>query len=191
MKRSQVNEAVREAAAFFQSNGWTLPPDPAWDVTDFGLGHFKSNGLVLVNLANETEYCEKLMFAVKNQQTPAHCHQKKKEDIICRKGELMIQVWPEHPEEADFPFTFQVQVNNTRRAVRSGEVLRLTSGERITLEPGIYHAYYPESEGCIIGEVSTANDDLNDNFFLDPGVGRYPKMEEDEPPLVRLVYEKI
>lgn len=191
MKRSQVNEAVRRAAAFFQSNGWALPPDPAWDVTDFGLGNFKRKGLVLVNLANEPEYCEKLMFAIKDQHIPAHCHQNKKEDIICRKGVLMVQVWPEHPNEADFPLTFHVQVNNTKRAVRSGEILRLTSGERITLEPGIYHAYYPESEGCIIGEVSTVNDDLNDNFFLDPGVGRYSQMEEDEPPLVKLVNEKI
>ena len=34
-----------------------------------------------------------------------------------------------------------------------------------------------------------ANDDLRDNFFLNPGVGRFPGIEEDEPALVKLVSE--
>jgi len=63
----------------------------------------------------------------------------------------------------------------------------LNSGERVRLVPGVYHEFFPESEDCIIGEVSTANDDLHDNFFVNPDVGRYPGVDEDEPPLVRLV----
>ena len=39
----------------------------------------------------------------------------------------------------------------------------------------------------MIGEVSTANDDRNDNFFLDPNVGRFPDVVEDEDPLYRLL----
>ena len=190
MKRSQVNEAVRRAADFFLANGWALPPDPVWDVTDFGLGRFEQEGLVLVNLADEPEYCEKLMFAEKDQQTPVHCHQKKKEDIICRNGVLIVQVWHDKPDTIDFPIKFHTKINNKMQAVHSGEFVRLTSGERITLYPGTFHAFYPESEGCIIGEVSTANDDINDNFFLNPNIGRYTKIEEDEPPLVKLVNDK-
>jgi len=41
----------------------------------------------------------------------------------------------------------------------------------------------------VVGEVSTANDDQNDNFFVNPDIGRYPGIEEDEAPLVRLVSE--
>ncbi len=37
----------------------------------------------------------------------------------------------------------------------------------MTLVPGVYHEFYPVSAECIIGEVSTANDDLHDNFFVD------------------------
>jgi D-lyxose ketol-isomerase len=44
--------------------------------------------------------------------------------------------------------------------------------------------------GEILGEVSTANDDLDDNFFVNPEVGRYPGSEEDEPPVLRLISEK-
>ena len=43
----------------------------------------------------------------------------------------------------------------------------------------------------LIGEVAKVNDDANDNCFLDP-VGRFPEIEEDEPPLQLLVgdYDK-
>ena len=77
MKQSVINSAFRAATACFARHGWTLPPKPKWDITDFGLG-----------------------------------------------------------------------------------------------------------------EVSTANDDLHDNFFLNPDVGRFPGIEEDEVAAVKLVSQK-
>jgi D-lyxose ketol-isomerase len=68
-------------------------------------------------------------------------------------------------------------------------VLELEAGSRVTLVPGVYHEFYPLSEECIIGEVSTANDDRHDNFFVNPAIGRYPGIEEDEPAVARLVSE--
>jgi len=190
MKRSEVNHAIRKATAFFEQHHWHLPPNPAWDVTDFGLGNFDKKGLVLINLAEEIEYCEKLMFASKNQETPLHCHAKKKEDIIVRVGSIAIELWLGKPSEAAKDAKFEVQVNRQMRTFQQGEVLELTAGERITLVPGVYHAFYPTSEACIIGEVSTANDDTNDNFFVDPDIGRYAAIEEDEPALIRLLSDK-
>jgi len=187
MKRSQINRIIREATAYFHNNGWFLPPDPRWDVTDFGLGDFENCGLVLVNLAEEAEYCEKLMYARRNQWTPAHCHAKKKEDIIARNGTLIVQIWNGHPGAQ--AASFQVQVNNRWQTVAHGGELRLRSGERITLVPGVYHAFRPESEACIIGEVSTANDDLHDNFFADANVGRFSAIDEDEPASIKLLGE--
>ena len=67
---------------------------PRWDVTDFGLGEWQRYGLVLVNLAEEPEYCEKLMYARRGMTTPWHYHLKKKEDIICRSGCLVVYVKP-------------------------------------------------------------------------------------------------
>lgn len=190
MKRSEVNEAVRSATRFFQQQHWHLPPNPAWDVTDFGLGNFEAKGLVLINLAEEKEYCEKLMYARKNQETPLHCHAKKKEDIIVRVGSMAIELWNIHPEKAAVGEKFEVQVNRQMRQVVNGEVLVLQSGERITLVPGVYHAFYPTSDECIIGEVSTANDDTNDNFFVDLEIGRYAEIYEDEAPIVKLLSDK-
>ncbi len=78
MKRSEINKAFLQAKSCFAKNGWTLPPGARWDVTDLGLGKFDRYGLVLINLTDEPEYCEKLMYARKNQITPAHCHKQKK-----------------------------------------------------------------------------------------------------------------
>ena len=33
--------------------------------------------------------------------------------------------------------------------------------------------FMPISEYCIIGEVSTANNDTDDNFFVDPSIKRF------------------
>lgn len=188
MKRSEINAAFRAASDCFARHQWALPPEPRWDITDFGLGRFQSEGLTLINLAEEPEYCEKLMFAWKGQTTPAHTHRIKKEDIICRAGRLSIQVWQGTPAAAEAG-TFPLQVNGESRRVASGEVVTLKPGERVTLTPGTYHAFWPESDECIIGEVSTANDDATDNVFVDPDIGRFPEILKDEQPLVTLISE--
>ncbi|RMG71162.1 MAG: D-lyxose/D-mannose family sugar isomerase [Bacteroidetes bacterium] len=186
MKRSEVNAAIEAAKAHFAAHHWALPPNPRWDVTDFGLGDFSRWGLVLVNLAEEEEYCEKVMYAVRGQETPAHTHFRKKEDIIVRAGSLAITLWQGQPEKAGNA-SFAIQINGEKRACTSGAVQILQAGERITLTPGIFHAFWPTSEACIIGEVSTANDDAHDNIFADPNVGRFSELIEDEAPVAALV----
>lgn len=186
VKRSEINELIRSARACFESHEWALPPQPRWDVTDFGLGDWRKFGLVLINLADEPEYCEKLMYAQAGMTTPAHCHRRKKEDIICRWGKLAVELWAGPPAEVDdAPLT--LKVNGTPLTIRSGEMLELAAGSRVTIVPGIYHEFKPVSAECIIGEVSTANDDLNDNFFVNPDVGRYPLVVEDESGIVRVI----
>jgi len=189
MKRSEINALIRSAQSCFGDHHWALPPNPRWDVTDFGLADWRSFGLVLVNLAEESEYCEKLMYAQKGMTTPAHCHRKKKEDIICRWGRLAVQVWAGVPAEGA-EREFSMPIDHEPVAVQSGQIIELPAGSRVTLVPGIYHAFYPLSDECIIGEVSTANDDLNDNFFVNPDIGRYPNLEEDEPAILRLLSDK-
>jgi D-lyxose ketol-isomerase len=186
MKRSEINRLINAASTCYAAHGWTLPPRPRWDVTDFGLGDWKRFGLVLVNLAEEPEYCEKLMYAQKGMTTPFHTHGKKKEDIICRWGRLAVRLSAGMPGQQDGR-PLVVPVDHEPRQVKSGDEIELAAGSRVTLIPGVYHEFYPLSAECIIGEVSTANDDLNDNYFLQPDVGRYASIDEDEPALVRLV----
>jgi D-lyxose ketol-isomerase len=187
MKRSVINRACRDALVCFARHHWALPPAPRWDVTDFGLGDFDRFGLVLINLATEPEYCEKLMHARRGQATPCHAHTRKKEDIICRHGELTLRLWPARPDESKtLPASFTIPINGKPASVGTGQPVHLPAGSRVTITPGIWHEFTPSSDDCIIGEVSTANDDLNDNFFLNPAVDRHPSIEEDEPADFRL-----
>lgn len=179
MKRSEINDVVKEARDAFERHGWALPPHPRWDVTDFGLGNFNQAGLTLVNLAEQPEYCEKLMYVRHNQVTPRHYHASKKEDIICRWGRLAVEL----PSAS----SIRLQVNGEWRDVEAGKPLVLTSGERVTLTQGVLHAFWADSGYAVIGEVSTANDDSHDNYFEDKRVGRFSPVDEDMPALVKLV----
>jgi D-lyxose ketol-isomerase len=190
MKRSEINAAYLRAKNCFAKNGWTLPPQPRWDITDCGLGRFATIGLVLINLAEEPEYSEKLIYCWAKQGTPMHAHKIKKEDIICRSGEMAIELWSGDPRTTERNAPFQAKKNGMFIPVESGSTLQMKAGERITLEPGVWHAFWAESDECIIGEVSTANDDVNDNYFVDPNCGRFPAVEEDEPALIRLISDK-
>ncbi|RZK40937.1 MAG: D-lyxose/D-mannose family sugar isomerase [Pedobacter sp.] len=189
MKRSEINRALAEATAYFSENGWVLPPNPKWDITDFGLGDFNACGLVLVNLAEEEEYCEKIMYAKANQSTPAHTHRNKKEDIICRTGVLAINLWANDPSLGVSNQEIPIKINGIKTKVVSNTRIDLSAGERITILPGVWHAFYPLTASCMIGEVSTSNDDVNDNFFSDPRIGRFAEIIEDEEATVKLLGE--
>lgn len=193
MKRSEINQVYRDASDCFRRHGWALPRKPRWDITDFGLGDFGRFGLTLINLASEPEYCEKLMYARRGQTTPCHTHAKKKEDIICRAGALTLWLWANKPALSLEPVSagerVSVAVDGELAEVVAGQPFLLEAGARVTLVPGIWHTFAPASDECIIGEVSTANDDLHDNFFVDPVIGRFPGIEEDEPALVTLISE--
>lgn len=189
MKRSQINQAFTAASRCFLAAGWALPPKPRWDITDFGLGDFERFGLCLINLASEAEYCEKLMYARRGQTTPCHAHRQKKEDIICRRGELMVRLWPSRPGTSAAAQEFTLPVDGEPITVTAGGSLLLPAGSRVTLDAGVWHEFFAASDECILGEVATANDDRHDNDFLDARVGRFPGIVEDEPALVRLVGE--
>jgi D-lyxose ketol-isomerase len=70
--------------------------------------------------------------------------------------------------------------------LRAGGKLRLTPGQSVTLMPGIWHAFWSEGGDCLIGEVSTVNDDRTDNVFEMP-IGRFSDIVEDTAPVHLLV----
>jgi D-lyxose ketol-isomerase len=167
-----------------------------WDITDFGCGDYENYGLFLFTLRNgnprnwETGqgklYAEKIMVVGANQVTPMHFHWRKMEDIINRGGgKLMIQLYnaTEDGDLADTDVT--VSMDGVKRILKAGEIVALSPGESITLVPGCYHKFWGAESRALIGEVSLVNDDYVDNRFHEP-TGRFPEIEEDEPPLYLL-----
>ncbi len=168
-----------------------------WDITDFGSSDFERVGLFLFTLRNGTPeefphgktYGEKVLIVKEGQVTPTHFHFEKMEDIIVRGGgALLVQLWnaDEHGDLSDTPVT--VKLDAIRHELPAGSVVRLAPGESICLPPGLYHQFWGEegSGTVLVGEVSRVNDDHADNRFHQP-VGRFPEIEEDEPPLHLLV----
>ena len=115
MKRSEINNYIKEAEEIFQDNRFLLPPWAAWtvedwkqnktscqnifesqlgwDLTDFGSRNYLTTGLLLITIRNgnnsfdKKPYGEKIMIVKENQETPFHFHWSKTEDIIKARSE--------------------------------------------------------------------------------------------------------
>lgn len=161
-----------------------------WDITDFGTGRFDEVGLVVFTLRNghhaiapynAKTYAEKILVIRENQRTPMHHHVLKREDIICiNGGNLLIRLY-NRAADGDLDTTpVTVSLDGIRNELKAGDVLRLTPGMSISLTPYLYHEFWAETGTSIAREVSSVNDDDNDNAFLG-GIGRFPTVEEDVP----------
>jgi D-lyxose ketol-isomerase len=168
-----------------------------WDITDFGSGDFSKSGLVLFTIRNgniskaDKVYCEKIMIADESQETPMHFHWKKTEDIINRGGgNLELEIYQGAESGELLQDEVKLSIDGVIRHVKPGEKLVLKPGQSVCLKPYVYHRFYgqPGHGKVLIGEVSTVNDDANDNRFYNP-VGRFPEILEDEAPRHLLVSE--
>jgi len=169
-----------------------------WDITDFGSGNFNQVGLFLFTIRNGHPrnlalrkgkiYAEKILIAQAGQVTPMHFHWTKTEDIINRGGgRLVLQLYNSTPEEElDLERPVSVSIDGVAKTIGAGEMVELRAGESITLTSGLYHKFWGADGPVLVGEVSVVNDDAHDNRFYEP-VGRFPSIEEDEPPLYLLI----
>jgi D-lyxose ketol-isomerase len=167
-----------------------------WDITDFGTGDYARNGLFLFTARNGHPdnlragrgklYAEKLLVVGDGQVTPLHFHWNKVEDFINRGGgTLLIELYNSTPDGGLADSDVTVSMDGIERTVRAGEQITLSPGESITLPVLVYHRFWGSGR-VLVGEISNVNDDNNDNRFYE-AVGRFPDIEEDEPPLHLLV----
>lgn len=160
MKRSEVNEIIRDAEDMIASYRFLLPPfaswEPArwrseaaaelrragcgWDITDFGQGDFRRKGLVLITLRNGRLadlatgrgmlYAEKLLVLREGQTAISHYHKSKTEDIIVRGGAPMVVEL--HNTLPDGSADPESPVEVRLDGIRH----RVEAGGRVTVEPG-------------------------------------------------------
>ena len=215
MKRSQINQILQSAQAFFTQHQFHLPPwaswteadwqgqgeacrevvdcQLGWDITDFGSGDFAQRGLTLFTVRNGKAgssygktYAEKIMVVDDGQETPLHFHFQKAEDIINRGGgKLLLQLWNSDGQGEKADTPVSVSIDGVRRTLEAGAVVSLAPGESICLTRGLYHRFWGEGK-VLVGEVSQVNDDFSDNRFYED-VGRFPSVDEDEAPWRLLV----
>ena len=214
MKRSEINEAIRWAEeqlekahirlprfAYWGMDEWRANRESistvrqvmqGWDITDFGMGDFRSIGAVLFTVRNGkldapgvgSPYCEKYIILREGQRLPCHCHHMKTEDIINRGGGILsMRLYDSLPAGGvDQQSDVELYSDGLRLLVEAGKPFDVARGDSVRLTPGMYHIFGAKA-GCgplIVGEVSSVNDDNVDNDFSEP-VSRVADIVEDEP----------
>ncbi len=160
MKRTYVNDVLREGDAFMRNFSQVLPPfaywspekiraDEAasirerglgWDITDYGQGTFDDLGLFLFTTRNGLLsdlqsgrgmlYAEKIMISRENQLSPMHRHITKTEDIINAGGGELIVELFGSAEDGS------IDRHNSVTVPSDGVDTTLNAGAKLRLAPG-------------------------------------------------------
>jgi D-lyxose ketol-isomerase len=213
MKRSEINQLIKDSIAFFDVMNFKLPPwayyKPedwkeklathteiinnmlGWDLTDFGSGNFQKRGLILFTIRNgnlktdKKPYAEKAMIVEEMQETPMHFHWSKMEDIINRGGgNLVIELYNSEGNHKFSDKPVTVKTDGVTRTIEAGVKVILTPGESICLEQGMFHRFYGQpGKGKVFVGEVSAVNDDANDNCFYEPVGRFPEIEEDEKPL--------
>ena len=179
MKRVEVEQVQREAAAFLQRANIVLTEAErsSIEVADFGLNDVRSLGLEIVVYENNDRYCAKELVLFPRQMCPQHRHPRvsdanpgKRETFRCRWGEVYLYVEGEaapHPKAA-VPARHRPYVSVWREII-------LLPGQQYTIEPDTLHWFQAGDQGAIISEFSSTSLDESD-VFTDPNIKRMPEI---------------
>ncbi len=176
MKRSRINEIIREGDAFIRSFGYSLPPyaylSPealksgshqeikarrmGWDITDYGAGKYDEMGLFLFTTRNGLNedlgkrsamlYAEKIMISKENQLSPMHRHDVKVEDIINRGGGKLVLKLYKADTAGEIDRETDVHV------MCDGQPRKIEAGGLLKLDPGESVTLFPDVWHAFWGE---------------------------------------
>ena len=219
MKRSAINQIMREAIGFADSLSVKLPPFAywtledwhskgheydelrdtmlGWDITDFGSGQYEDIGLLMFTLRNGSfndsrypkEYAEKMLIVKEKQVTPYHFHWKKMEDIINRGGGVLCIQVYNSTEDGALAET-EVHVSS------DGRNYIVPAGTVVRLTPGEsitlpcgMYHKFWGEGGTVLVWEISRKNDDNVDNRFLADQGRFPKIEEDEPIMYPLFNE--
>lgn len=139
-EREQALAVFRQQLAEW---GIALPPAECL-VLDFGLGRFRSVGLIESWIANETQagYCGKYLFVFDGQTCPTHSHRQKHETFFIVKGRV--------------------------RMTCDGTVREMAEGDVLAVPPGREHCFTGIGPALLL-ELSTPCR-IDDNYFADSAI---------------------
>lgn len=219
MKRSELNQIMRDAVEFIGKENFSLPPFVTWtyeewktknseydeikenmlgwDITDFGSGDYKKRGLLMITLRNgnfhnpkyQKTYAEKLLISEEGQVTPYHFHWKKMEDIINRGGGLLVIKCYNSDEKGEM-------LDTPVTVYMDGREFVVPAGERIEVNRGEsitlptgQYHSFWAEGGKCLIGEVSRTNDDNVDNRFYETLGRFPEIEEDEPILYPLFSE--
>lgn len=162
-----------------------------WNIVEFAPGAYMKDGLSVFTLrmgdwrqlasGRGRLYGEKALMAEDGQRTPHHYHIVKTEDVLNRGGaKFVVELFKVDRSGAPLKEKFRVLKDVKTLDLSPGDRVVLEPGESLVLEPFVAHAFWAEGGATLAGEVSLANDDLSDNYFLPPP-GPMAPIVEDKP----------
>ncbi len=160
-----------------------------WNIVEFAPGAFARQGLGVFTLrmgdwrqlasGHGRLYAEKALMAEDGQRTPHHYHIVKTEDVLNRGGaRFVVELFKVDRAGAPLKERLRVLKDATMLDLAPGDRVSLEPGESLVLEPFVAHAFWAEGGATLGGEVSLANDDLSDNYFLPPPPAPAPIVED-------------
>lgn len=206
MKRSEINRWINYSLKYFKKNKFYLPEwsewklsrwkknrilakkicklQLGWDITDFGRNFFSEEGLILFSLRNGNkynkrgiQYAEKLLLMIPGQKIPFHFHKLKKEDIINKYGGNLELFFYKKKINS-----IEIYIDQQKKIIDSFKKIKIGIGQSVYIPPNLIHSFRVPKKNkipLIIGEVSSINDDNNDNFFPKKNI-RFSKIIEDQ-----------
>ena len=208
MKRSEINQAIRDAIEFFEKNRFPLPkfayftPDDwverfsaynevvdcrlGWDVTDAGSGDFLSIGRTIFTLRNGNvnlpeQYPKNFaqkIMYLQEGQRLPMHHHASQMEDIINQAGGVLQIQVWNKDKSSETL---VSLDGRKLAVDSGSIISLNPGESISLVQGVNHQFWAEKgTGSVLSmEISSVCDDISDNIWQSPAT-RFPEIIEDE-----------
>jgi sialic acid synthase SpsE/quercetin dioxygenase-like cupin family protein len=114
----------------------------------YGLDRFREFGCTIIDCVNRS-YCKKLMVMLPRQKHPYHYHAKKEETFQLLHGDLEVCL--------------------------EGNVKKLSAGETVLVEPGMWHKFHT-LDGAIIEEISSTHYN-DDSYYDDEFIARMPRQQ--------------
>lgn len=219
MKRSELNQIMRDAKKFIEEHHFSLPPFAywtydewktkskeyqeikdnmlGWDITDFGSGDFEKIGLLMFTIRNgnfsnskyKKPYAEKILISLEGQVTPYHFHWSKMEDIINRGGGKLVLKCYNSDPEGN-------RLNTPVTVYSDGREYVVNAGEKIILKNGEsitlptgQYHTFWAEGGKVLIGEVSKVNDDNVDNRFYEKIGRFPQIEEDEPILYPLFSE--
>lgn len=137
--RKDILSAVDKISDYVRKTNIVIPDGCPLEVSHhYGIEKFYDTGLAMATVVNE-EYCKKILIMLPGQSHPEQYHKRKKETFHVIYGSVTI--------------------------VLDGVSSDIKTGDVVTIEPGVRHAFATES-GCAIEEISSTHF-VDDSYYTD------------------------
>jgi|SRR3972149_9524221 len=136
-------------------------------------------------------YAQKVMYLQEGQRMPVHYHKNKMEDIINQGcGTLVVKIWQRNNNEK--AAKGKPPINSKSIINSKGKTISLKPGESFSVLPYTLHQFWAkEGSGSVLSmEISSVNDDLTDNIWVE-NCERFPKITEDAEGEFVLCFEYV